>query len=309
MTKTLRWSIAILIFITGVAWLEHYLGWKSLLASWKHFSFTTFLGLSLFTLLSYLLRAYRVQQYFIEHTQDAFGQSLRLSLLHNAINNFLPMRLGEASFPILMKRQFALPLEHSSAGLLWIRLADLHCLSWLFLLSLTPSLGLIMLVLAGIWLLLPSLLLNLWQRSQVYLPTHGQKIAHTLEKYSPGSLAQWRKLYFLTLWIWLSKLGALTIVMLNFIELSPSLALFAVISADFSSVLPIHGLAGSGTYEAAMVLALAPFHIENTLIITAAVNVHLYLLATSVMSVGCALLIKERRQGSENRQKAGFFSG
>lgn len=295
MSKALRWLIATTILITGIIWLEHYLGWKTVLSAWAALPQQLLAALLLLTASSYALRAYRVHRYFFEHCAGAYHQTLRLSLQHNAINNFLPMRLGEASFPLLMKRHFGLSLARSSAGLLWIRLADLHCLSCLFLLSLYPSFGVLFLLAAALLLILPRLAWQLTRTHQQRLPQRWQDLLGVLQDYAPRDFKHWRQLYLLTLATWLSKLLALTAIMLAFIELPASQALLAVIGADFSSVLPIHGLAGSGTYEAAMLISLAPFQIESQTVIAAAVNVHLYLLASSLLSVLLALLIPSRK--------------
>ncbi|MBD2858542.1 flippase-like domain-containing protein [Spongiibacter sp. KMU-158] len=298
MPKALRWLLATLILAAGIIGVERYLGWAALLSAWRELPLSHLLGLTALTLCSYILRAFRVYRYFIDYTSGAFSQTLRLSLLHNAINNFLPMRLGEASFPILMKRQFSVSLSQSTSGLLWIRLADLHCLSTLFLLSLAPNLGPMLFVLAGLWLLLPRALWLIWQRGTLHLPPKWQSKIATLQQFSPTSFRQWQRMYGLTTLVWLSKLFALCAIMLSFISIPPAQALLAVIGADFSSVLPIHGLAGSGTYEAAMLVALSPFDLPSKDILAAAVNVHLYLLGTSLLSIPLALLISERARNT-----------
>ena len=82
---------------------------------------------------------------------------------HNLFNNLLPMRAGEASFPVLMRRYFDVPLARSLAALLWFRLMDVHALAAVAMLAVGRRwldvgwAGL----LAAVWLSLPWWLFRL----------------------------------------------------------------------------------------------------------------------------------------------------
>ncbi len=128
MQSTLRWIIAATIFLAVIIGVEQWLGWESILLDWQQVSFGSILILTLLTLLSYLLRAERVYRYFGQQQMHHRSSYIRISFIHNALNNFLPMRLGEAAFPLLMKREFKESMLTTSAGLIWIRLMDLHLL-------------------------------------------------------------------------------------------------------------------------------------------------------------------------------------
>ena len=97
--------------------------------TWQQVSFLSLVLLTGLTLISYLLRAYRIYYYF-SAPPSSFLTYLRIHLLHNSLNNFLPMRLGEASFPLLMKRYLNVSYIDSSSKLILLRLLDLH---WLLL--------------------------------------------------------------------------------------------------------------------------------------------------------------------------------
>lgn len=294
MSKLFRWVVASLILLLGIAWVELDIGWQTVWASWSAISLSEFLGLALLTFASYLLRAYRVYAYFAAPVQARWLLTLRVSLLHNAMNNFLPMRLGEASFPLLMRRHFGLPLAQSSAGLLWIRLADLHFLLLLLSGSLCVQFGVFYLPVLIAVVVMPLLLGLLYRHGGRRLPQRWRERLAQLQAFTPPGFAHWGRIYSLTAIIWLCKLMALTLVMLVFIALPIQQAALAVITADLSSVLPIHGLGGSGTFEAAIVLALSPFDVSRQQVLLAAVNVHLYLLLLSVVSVPLALLIPDK---------------
>jgi uncharacterized membrane protein YbhN (UPF0104 family) len=69
--------------------------------------------------------------------------------------------------------------------------------------------------------------------------------------------------------------------------------LTGVMGAELSSVLPFHGIAGSGSYELAAVAALMPLGIEPKLALAGAVNLHLFLLGSTLMLGALAFLLKK----------------
>jgi uncharacterized membrane protein YbhN (UPF0104 family) len=62
-------------------------------------------------------------------------------------------------------------------------------------------------------------------------------------------------------------------------------------------VLPFHGIAGSGTYEVAVVGALLPFGVDATAAFAGAVNLHLFVLGMTLILGALALLLPVRRGG------------
>jgi uncharacterized membrane protein YbhN (UPF0104 family) len=201
------------------------------------------------------------------------------------------MRLGEASFPLLMKREFSESMLTTSAGLLVIRLMDLHVLlllASLTLFSVTPLLGGI----ACVALLLLPLLLRAGGGPLISLfPEKIRNLLNKVEHLWPKDYRLLGKTYLMTLLIWIVKLVALILILMSFLNIDFFNGALAVILADISGVLPIHGLAGSGTYEAAMLAALYPMGFETLEAVKAAINVHIYLLGASLLSVPIALLL------------------
>ena len=293
MSHSLRWVIASTIFALLLLAVEHYLGWASVLEQWAVVDPAVFTGLTLLTLISYLLRAERVYRYFGQRQGHPRRAYLRISFIHNALNNFLPMRLGEAAFPLLMRRQFRQSMLSSTAGLVWIRLMDLHVLLLLAALalgSLLPTLG--YLALAGL-IIGPVLVTLLRSQLMRLLPARFKAKAQELTHLLPHSSALVISTYLQTLLIWVVKLLALVLVLQAFLPIDFVAAWIAVTTADISGVLPIHGLAGSGTYEAAMLAALIPLGFAAEQALSAAINLHIYLLGVSALSVPLALLIPQ----------------
>ena len=298
MSIALRWILASLIFALLILLVEHYYGWAGILAKWSVVDLSDLLLLTLLTLLSYVLRAERVYRYFGQRMQHPRRAYLKISFLHNALNNFLPMRLGEAAFPLLMKRQFKQSMLSSTAGLVWIRLMDLHVLLLLAAIALgalLPTIG----YLALAALIIGPIVIGLFRRHLLaLLPERLQVKLTELEHLLPHSRGLIVATYLQTLIIWIVKIVALTLVLKAFLSIDFISAWVAVTTADLSGVLPIHGIAGSGTYEAAMLAALIPLGFGVEAALSAALNLHIYLLGVSALSVPLALLIPTQRQTS-----------
>ena len=301
MNKLVRWLIATVILIAVIVWIEKDIGWMSVFNAWKNVSPTLLIGLTLLTFISYLLRSYRVYYYFGREHNHPFLSYVRINFLHNALNNFLPMRLGEASFPLFMKQTFNYPIFKSSTGLFLIRLMDLHWLLLLLSVMASFEFGQLYLLISGAILISPFVLLWLSNHFAKIIPQKIKNKLEPLKQYTPNSLRFCLSVYAMTALIWSIKLIALTLIMLAFIDIPGMQGLFAVISADLSSVLPIHGLAGSGTFEAAIMAALIPLGVEKDSILLAAVNLHIYVLVVTLLSVPIALILPKAQYKNEKR--------
>ncbi len=92
---------------------------------------------------------------------------------------------------------------------------------------------------------------------------------------------------------WILKLAAFTAVVLHFAAIDTWQAVLGTIGTELSSVLPVHGVAGSGSYELAMAAVLLPLGLNMATALKAAVNLHLYLLgANLLLGLGALLLPK-----------------
>jgi len=290
MSKYLKLSIALILFFGVIAWVEYELTWSSVWSSWQAISIQSLASVLMLTFASYLLRAQRIYSLFAQ-PDHRFCDYLNIHLLHNALNNFLPMRLGEASFPLLMKRRFNTALLTSSGSLIWIRVIDLHWLISCMLLILCIEFSWLFLIGLLLWLALPFWLYITSFKAIDLCPKLIKKHWHALATNIPQNTAQLGIVYLQTILLWSCKLIALSIVLISFINVGFWQALFGVISADLSSVLPIHGVAGTGTYEAAMIAGMAPFISYSEDLLLATINVHIYLLISTLLSVPIAFLL------------------
>jgi uncharacterized membrane protein YbhN (UPF0104 family) len=282
-TFILRTGFLWLLFFAFVIGVEKYWGWERIFAPWKNLSNTSILIAILLFLLSYQIRTWRLYDYFLPETKGNWTATLRLILLHNILNNLLPARSGEVSFPVLMKRYFSVEYIHSIPALLWFRLLDLHTLlslgfiTWAITWIINHSFAYLPLLI--LWLLLPLIFYYLQQSIR-------QKISHSflikvLDGLPQNAPKFWRN-WFLTWLNWGIKLIVLAWLLAQFLNIDPPYLLSSVITGELSSVLPFHAPGGVGTYEAGMIAPLLMVTDADTAA-KAAINVHLFILFSSIM--------------------------
>jgi uncharacterized membrane protein YbhN (UPF0104 family) len=297
-----QWLLGGLLLAGLVAWVHHAVGWRALLAPWRELAPSHLAGLLALAALSYVLRAVRAYDALRHLVRGRFPTMLRVTVLHTAANNLLPMRLGEAAFPILVRRHFGLRLTRGTLALVWIRLMDLHVLGVVGIVAvlLSTSGALAAWLLLGAWLLALPLGVRL-------LPALGGRVApeglagrvlRAVRETGPGDVPELARLYLWTVLSWIAKLAAFAAITAHFLDAPTGTILAGIVGAELSSVLPFHGVAGAGSYEAAMVAALYPFGVEPRAALAAAVNLHLFLLGVTLLSSLAALLIPAPRPGT-----------
>jgi hypothetical protein len=302
------WLLGGLLLLALVLGVAYTVGWPALVAPWRSLEPAVILSALALSAMSYVLRAVRVYDYFRRSLQGRFATVLRLSVLHNVANNLLPMRAGEMVFPWLMGRYFGQGFGKSLSSLIWIRLLDLHFLGLMGLVVLylrDPGPGW---VLAGVCWLGPAPFLGRLGRA---LPAVGWgivgRMVRSLAEAAPVSAVLMSRLYLWTALSWSAKLVAFALVLGHFLPLELWRRLVGVLGAELSSVLPFHGIAGSGSYELAAVIALIPFGVSAEQALAGAVNLHLFLLGvTLLLGLGALLLPAgpaERRTGLQSPER------
>jgi len=289
------WLIGGSLLLALLLWVHWQIGWASLLAPWASLPPLQLAGLFGVSLLSYLARGLRLYRYFPDLLRGQLAGTLRLSVLHNFANNLLPMRTGEAVMPLLMQRYFAHDLADSALALLWIRLLDLHALLLVALVAgwLAAPSGWWLLAMAALLLTLPlGFALRGWlARLLAGRDGPAWAMARRLLQALPGRGMPFAEVYAWTLVTWATKFLAFTLVLQHFTGLPLWQAITGVIGAELSSVLPLHGVAGAGSYEAALVVAITPTGVDAAVALAGAVNLHLFLLGVTVALGPLALLL------------------
>jgi uncharacterized membrane protein YbhN (UPF0104 family) len=226
-------------------------------------------------ILSLLIRAARIRRFFKKETKSL--GVLRITFLHNFLNNFLPMRIGEFSFPLLLKEFYEIDNKISLRALFIFRLTDL--LSIIFL-SLFVFLSLYYSLMFNI------LILVAWYFGVSYLLQERDIKRNLFEKV---------EILILSLFAWFIKIFALTYLLLSLITVSLESSFVAIIFGELTSILPIHGFAGTGTYEGGIIFGLNSLNknINIDSMISASLLVHFTVLLYSLILAIVSTFIKK----------------
>lgn len=239
---------------------------------------------------SYLLRAARVYDEFREQTGARFSAILRLTLVHNAMVNILPFRSGEAAFPVLLNRWFGVTTTRAVVALLWLRIQDafvvlaLAAFVWPDL-HLGLRLAWVLAVVVAAWLI-PA-----WAARHPELETRTGRFAaslHRIREALAESTYQPVRGWVWTLANWSIKLLAEAWLLAVLIGSGLATGLAGALGVELAAILPIQGVAGFGTYEAGGAALLAPHGINFQQGLNAALALHLFVIACSLLAGGLA---------------------
>jgi uncharacterized membrane protein YbhN (UPF0104 family) len=260
-------------------------------------------------LASYLVRALRFYFYFNIEMRGRLCDCIKLTAYHNFFNYLLPMRSGEIAFPILMARYFRIAVTRSVPVLVWFRLLDLHTLVLLAIFSL-PLINIpltAVYALAGIWLTIPWF----FYRFHRYI---GDRLEHPDDNRWRAALADalaslpGDSRSFLVAWMWTLvnwsvKLTVIVVGLGVFVGADTRSALAAAVAGELSMVLPIHNVAATGTYEAAVVAVLVPAGVPFDTALAGAINVHLYMILGVLITGMIGIVIPTPTQSNQERSK------
>jgi len=289
-TSNQRWKLVLswVILLVFVAAVQHWIGWKTVLEPWMQFSWAQGLIALALLVLTYALRAWRMFDYFPQYLTGKWFATWRLMLIHNVLNNVLPARTGEVSFPLLMKRYFGVGYAHSVSALLWFRVLDLHAiLSFAIfpLLVITP-LKRFALPIMMLWMVLPIILYVLHNRIEIWFAGEDGKLSQLAQQAMYGLPDNWGEFWrsWLMTWAnWIVKIMTLAWLLGQFAPgASWNLLLTSVVGGELTSVLPVHAPGGFGTYEAGIIAPLSRI-IDMKVATIAAVNLHLFVLGSSLL--------------------------
>ncbi|MFN4263748.1 MAG: lysylphosphatidylglycerol synthase domain-containing protein [Thioalkalivibrionaceae bacterium] len=120
--------------------LAHYtVGVAAILSAWTYLSLNVWIPLLIALASTYAIRAERLRAHLSAHsrTQRNLPRAALylITLRHNLLNLALPMRAGEWSLPLMLREHFKIPFAEGSAGLVWLRLLDLHALLGIVILA------------------------------------------------------------------------------------------------------------------------------------------------------------------------------
>jgi hypothetical protein len=303
---TLLTLAIVVLYAVFIQWVW---GWGSVLALWEEAGIGSAIVALLALLCTYVLRTWRIYDYFPSETAGRFGTLLRLVQVHNLLNIMLPFRSGEASFPLLMRREFDLSLARGTAALFVMRLFDLHAL------LAAAGIGLVLqaegrgqTVLAwGLWLvflILPAAGFALrgagLRFAKKVLPAKTEKLLLEVEAGLPVDTSAFARAWGATLVNWFTKIAVLAWVLCLLGGLSIGPGFGGALGGELSSVLPVHAPAGVGTYPAGISAGAIAFGASTSgdafaSLGRAAVNTHLLVIISSLIGTALSLFAARGR--------------
>lgn len=288
------------IVVAYAAFVQWMWGWPAILSGWREVGLAN-VALALLLLVgTYFVRAHRIHDYFPRETTGQFLRLFRLTQVHNTLNIMLPLRAGEASFPLLMRSEFGVPLAHGTSALLVLRLLDLHALFAAAGIGLVAGTGYAAWAcVAWLGFLVSPLVLAPFRHGLVgwarkRLPAKVEKYVDQIDDGIPRDLMAFLRAWALTVFNWGIKVAVLAWV-LGLMGVGPIAACFGgALGGELSSVLPLHAPAGVGTYPAGIVAGAAAFGASGDglkLLATASINTHLLLIVSALAGTGLSLVL------------------
>jgi uncharacterized membrane protein YbhN (UPF0104 family) len=281
-------GIAVVLSLGLFAWLLGGGHLQSLVIALSQLSPSVVILAALGLVASYIFRALRVYDEFRREARGRFAACLRIVLVHNAMVNVLPFRSGEFAFPMLLQATFGIPLPRAVASLLWFRLQD-ACVIGLIALLIWPDIPLfVRIVGAGVVVALAWAVPHLMRMR----PTWRKSVeTTTFTKFRDALLDSAREARFGWLWTfsnWSAKLAAQAWLLAILLDGTFPQGVAGALGAELSSVLPIQGVAGFGTYEAGATAALLPLGIALADGLRGAFALHVFVISCSVLAGGIA---------------------
>jgi hypothetical protein len=120
----LRWVLSALVSVGFLAWWWQSGAWSEVGALFQVLTAPQWVLLTVGLWLSYAVRAWRLHAEFQGRCALRWADWLRITLMHNALVNWLPFRSGELAFPLLLRREAQLPVAQSVSALIWLRVQD-----------------------------------------------------------------------------------------------------------------------------------------------------------------------------------------
>ncbi|MBX3598954.1 MAG: flippase-like domain-containing protein [Rhizobiaceae bacterium] len=308
-----RYSITLLtvaLVLVYVGFVEWAFGWKSIIDGWKSVGEGAVVGAILALVATYFVRAHRIHDYFPSETKGRFIWLFRVTQVHNLLNTMLPFRLGETSFPLLMRSEFAIPVARGAAALFVMRLLDMQALLAASAVGLVAHTGFVIWAWAlwFIFLVLPLLLFPMrdafFRLSGRLLPNRLSPVVEQISLGVPHTWGQFLRVWFLTAVNWGVKMAVLAWV-LWIMGLAPFAATFGgALGGELSSVLPVHAPAGVGTYPASIVAGAVAFGASSEAanfdqLARAAINTHLLIVVSALVGTGLSVALAAILQGKK----------
>ncbi|KXG87048.1 lysylphosphatidylglycerol synthase transmembrane domain-containing protein [Agrobacterium bohemicum] len=299
---TMVTAFVVAVYAAFISWMW---GWGTIFALWREAGLGAVCIALALLLSTYVLRTWRIYDYFPKETQGQFARLFRVVQIHNLLNIMLPFRSGETSFPLLMRQEFDVRLARGTSALLVMRLFDLHALLAAAGVGLAlENSSLAFWVLWIVFLLLPVFAFATRERvfdlARRVAPKKAQGILHEVQAGLPVDSSAFMRAWAATIINWFVKIAVLAWVLMLMGKMSLPAGFGGALGGELSSVLPIHAPGGVGTYPAGITAGAIGFGASTdeaalSSLGQAAVNVHLLVILSSLVGTALALFVRGRK--------------
>ncbi len=221
---------------------------------------------------SYILRTIRWK---ITLPIKDFFKLFKLTVYNTVFNIFLPFRTGEFSFFYMLKKE-GIEISKSAVSFFTVRVFDAYSLIvvfiFAFLLIKSFYLAILFLMVSPLGIFLIAFISNFVNFEK--FKSFKEDVLHSKNIIN---------LYVLSILTLIFKFTAFYLVLPKALNLDYSLALFASSAGDLTTILPIHGLAGIGTYEGGFAGILLLLGIDKDTAVLSSVFVHIFILSASAV--------------------------
>ncbi|ACO03496.1 MULTISPECIES: lysylphosphatidylglycerol synthase transmembrane domain-containing protein [Persephonella] len=252
------------------------IGFEKLIYFLKKVSPTDLFIAFILYLFSYITRTYRWK---ITLEIKDFKKLFKITSFNTVFNIFLPFRTGELSFFYMLKKE-NVPFKESAISFFTVRFFDAVSLFTVFLSS--------YLVYKGFTLF--SLLLVLVMPFSFYIIKFmaGYIKIEKLQNFNRNVLTVKNilVLYILSVLTFVFKFSGFYFVIPHGIDLTFIENFFAAAAGDFTTILPIHGVAGIGTYEGGYAGILYLSGLDKDTALLSSVFVHIFILIGAAFIAG-----------------------
>jgi len=271
--KLFEFAVSLAITIGFVYLFYKVIGFKQIINFLVEINPFNLLVAFLLYFLSYITRTLR---WALTLEIKNFFKLFKITVYNTIFNIFLPFRTGEISFFYMLKKE-NIKFSESITAFLSVRAFDGFALIltfvffYLFYLKhVILALLIILVAPIGIHMLFKVL-------AKINIKKFKEFAAEKL------SIKNILTLYVLSLLTLIFKFSGFYLVLPKSLSIEVSKFFLAAAAGDLTTVLPIHGIAGIGTYEGGFAGMLILFGVDTKLAVLSSVFVHIFLLLSSVI--------------------------
>jgi len=284
-TKLLKLFISALVTVLFFYFFQRIVGFDKVLKFFSLLTLNQILAAFVLYLISYVARTVRWQ--YTLSIKD-FYKLFKLTVYNTFFNIILPFRTGEVSFFYMLKKE-NIHIVESTMSFIITRFFDGISLLGLFLWAYLTYKGFYILgILTFIFLPFSFFVLLIIFRF----------IKHEKVKEYYKVMVNFRNIvmvYALSILTWLFKFSAFYIILPKETKITLLESVMASSLADLTTVLPIHGLAGIGTYETGYISILIFLNVPKEVAFLSAFLVHMFIIVSSSFIAATLYLINFKK--------------